>query len=635
MPPSRQSFSKQNPKLQIVWDATSSTALKRCPRYYEYNILEGYVGKVENVHLRWGIEYNNAQVTYNVARAKGEDHEQATLSAVRYALEATWNATLGRPWTSDLPVKTRETLLRSLVWYLDRFAEDSCKTVTLADGEAAVSLNFLIHLDEFSDLTGEQYALCGELDRVVTFDGGKYIADWKAQPITARVLTDNGWTTIGELHVGDLIATASGEFHSIRSILPKGKTSAYRISFNDNTSTECGEDHLWQIADNGKFNWHVKRLKDIIYPIAKGKRYRIPVTEPVQHSEKKLPLDPYLLGVLLGNGYLNGNSVSISSSDHTLMQRVRMRLQPGEILYKTPSENLSWIIKGDETFTGNRLTACKTLIALRSLGLWGKVAGEKFIPYQYLFGSISQRKDLLKGLLDTDGSWDEQYLRYQTTSKVLATNVCDLIRSLGGAASMSSIVDFSTRTGILFKIRVRTIDTPAGIRKKYIKKIEKIEDTETVCIEVDCADGLYLTDNYIVTHNSTKSPLDEKYFADYSPNNQVSQYTFAGKVIDGDEIKGVIIDAVQLGVTFSRFERRAINRTAAQLEEWLADSLVFIRQNETYVRANHWPLNDSACGMYGGCPYRGICSLTPGLRQQHLDTLYERRVWDPVVKREI
>ena len=140
---------------------------------------------------------------------------------------------------------------------------------------------------------------------------------------------------------------------------------------------------------------------------------------------------------------------------------------------------------------------------------------------------------------------------------------------------------------------------------------------------------------WITDWKSTKSALDEKYFAEYTPNTQVSQYSFAANIIGGEQIKGVIIDAVQLGVTFSRFQRSQITRTPKQLEEWLYDTLITIRQNETYVENDHWPMNDAACGMYGGCPYRSICSISPELRQQHLDKLYTRRIWDPLVTREI
>lgn len=177
--PTRLSFSTVLPHHQLAWDATSLTALKTCPRYYQYNILLGYVTRAENIHLRWGKEYNDALVHYHKFRAMGHGHEDAMLGAVRYALTATWDVDLGRPWTSDLTHKTRETLIRSIIWYLTQFEEDSLRTDTLPDGTAAVELSFRINLEEVSELTSEGYMLCGYLDRKVEFNGGEWITDWK------------------------------------------------------------------------------------------------------------------------------------------------------------------------------------------------------------------------------------------------------------------------------------------------------------------------------------------------------------------------------------------------------------------------------------------------------------------------
>src|SRR5580698_9044747 len=175
----RLSFSPEKPNHQLAWDSTSLGSLKRCPRYYYYNIVEGYVGRAESVHLRFGSEYNNAIVTYHKCRAAGQTDEEATLSALRYALEHTWDNVLNRPWTSDEPTKNRETLIRSIIWYLDRFADDPLETLRLANGEAAVELPFRLHLEQTSALTGEEYLLCGYLDRVVTFQGLTWITDFK------------------------------------------------------------------------------------------------------------------------------------------------------------------------------------------------------------------------------------------------------------------------------------------------------------------------------------------------------------------------------------------------------------------------------------------------------------------------
>ena len=176
----RLSFSTALSTLQLAWDSTSLRALKNCPRYYQYNILEGYVTRMENVHLRWGSEYNNALVTYHKLRAGGADHEAALLGTLRYALVHTWDEELGRPWTSDEPTKTRETLVRSIIWYLTQFAEDPIQTSVLATGEPAVEQACRVDTDQASSLTGEHYVLCGYLDRKGMFNNSGWIIDWKS-----------------------------------------------------------------------------------------------------------------------------------------------------------------------------------------------------------------------------------------------------------------------------------------------------------------------------------------------------------------------------------------------------------------------------------------------------------------------
>ena len=140
---------------------------------------------------------------------------------------------------------------------------------------------------------------------------------------------------------------------------------------------------------------------------------------------------------------------------------------------------------------------------------------------------------------------------------------------------------------------------------------------------------------WITDWKTSKYSLDEKYFQKYSPDPQMSQYTLAGIMILGTPISGIIIDAAQLGVTFSRFQRGQTTRTVPQLEEWLGDTMMAIKLNESYVQADYWPQNDTACDKYGGCIYRTVCSASPDLRPRLLTGLFHQRSWDPLVVREI
>lgn len=164
-------FSSSLPGLQWAWDSTSLGALKSCPRYYQYSIVEGWTPLSESVHLTFGLHYHKALEIYDHERADGKSYEDALDAAVDYVLKATivrlpngkW-----RPWFSDEPNKNRETLLRTVVWYLEQFSEDAARTVILANGKPAVELSFRFEIPATID--GQQALLCGHLDRLVEFN---------------------------------------------------------------------------------------------------------------------------------------------------------------------------------------------------------------------------------------------------------------------------------------------------------------------------------------------------------------------------------------------------------------------------------------------------------------------------------
>lgn len=304
------SFSAQLPTLQLAWDSTSLSALKECPRKYYYSIVLGYEPRQRSFHLTFGILYHEALEAYDHARATNKDHDTATGAAVLCALKNSWDFKLRRPWSSPDANKNRFTLIRTVIWYLDHFADDAIETVILANGKPAVELSFR--------------------------------------------------------HEGPI------HFHSVKQ-----------------NAIICG---------------HMDRL-----------------------------------------------------------------------------------------------------------------------------GSI------------------------------------------GGQV-------------------------------------------------------------WVVDRKTTKHAIDENYFKQYTPDNQMSAYSVAGKVVFNVPVQGVIIDAAQVMVTFSRYRRGFAHRTAAMLDEWIRDTATYLAQAEEYAEENYWPQNDKSCFNYGGCPFRPICARSPEVRQAFLDdkTQYSKRVWDPL-----
>lgn len=141
---------------------------------------------------------------------------------------------------------------------------------------------------------------------------------------------------------------------------------------------------------------------------------------------------------------------------------------------------------------------------------------------------------------------------------------------------------------------------------------------------------------FISDYKTTKSALDHRYFDQYKPNGQLKQYMLAGVVLatDGTAIPeppaGVLVEAAQLGVTFSRFQRFPVMYSAADLEEYAKNTLDWVTQAHYFASVSNWPMNESSCDKYGGCTFREICRQSPGYRDLYLNASFHRRTWDPL-----
>lgn len=141
-------------------------------------------------------------------------------------------------------------------------------------------------------------------------------------------------------------------------------------------------------------------------------------------------------------------------------------------------------------------------------------------------------------------------------------------------------------------------------------------------------------DKYVQDQKTTKMTLGPYYFDQYKPHTQMSMYTFAGKMIYNIPVKGVMIDAAQIAVGFSRFARGFTYRTEDELSEWYDNTMFWIAQAQTAVREQHFPMNPSSCGDYGGCEFRKICSMSPASRNNFLRADFVQSTpWNPLVPR--
>jgi hypothetical protein len=139
--------------------------------------------------------------------------------------------------------------------------------------------------------------------------------------------------------------------------------------------------------------------------------------------------------------------------------------------------------------------------------------------------------------------------------------------------------------------------------------------------------------DFVMDRKSTTSTLGSYYFEQYDPDNQMSLYTVASQVAFKTPVRGVIIDAAQIAVGFSRFVRSFVFKTQDQIEEWLKDLKIWLRHAEIFADAGYWPQNDKSCHKYGGCVFRDICSKSPSVREKFLESSFDRRQWNPLIPR--
>lgn len=139
----------------------------------------------------------------------------------------------------------------------------------------------------------------------------------------------------------------------------------------------------------------------------------------------------------------------------------------------------------------------------------------------------------------------------------------------------------------------------------------------------------YTDGQYVADRKTTRSALSAYYFNRYDPDIQMSLYTFASKVAYHAPVRGVIVDAAQVGVKFTRFARGFVHRTDDQLKEFIEHTTFWIGQVPS-MKAADWPMNTASCQRYGGCTYRSVCSRSPHVRKSLLASEFERGDYNPL-----
>jgi replicative DNA helicase/5S rRNA maturation endonuclease (ribonuclease M5) len=366
----------------------------------------------------------------------------------------------------------------------------------------------------------------------------------KLQGYSAKILTPFGWTRMGALKPGDQLVSIDGESSTVTAIVEHGVKQLFKVTFSDGRSTRCGLEHLWQVGcvDNfGRDGYRVVDTETLIHLLNGKEEWFVPLFSGNISADIGLPMNPWLLGALLGDGALS-NNCSFSKTDPLVLEAVNrcMRDYGCELVKKSGSEcdySIVGINRGNNHI--RRL--------LRRLGLFGCLSTQKFIPGRYMDAGREQRLELLRGLMDTDGSAEGNYgvPCFNTSSLRLASQVQELVWSLGGVASITERTPTYThndekKTGnTAYRVLVKLNDPVFRHSHKAAKECKRTRQfrlkivsivpdgkEEARCIKVSHPSSLYITDDYIVTHNTTMA-LD---WVDWYAENGTPSMLFCGEM---------------------------------------------------------------------------------------------------------
>ena len=364
----------------------------------------------------------------------------------------------------------------------------------------------------------------------------------KVQPFDSQIATPNGFKNMGDIKVGDYVIGRNGKPTKVIGVYPHKNWQFYKVTFSDGVSCECGKEHLWAVnsyyqrsgkkyvrgisknKDDKRYapdhSFKTLSLEDIVKKglFKQGRHnFKVPMCQPVEFEKRNLSIDPYLMGYLIGDGNFSKATITVGKQDIDESSNLLSECNFKFVLHERKNRACSLTY-------GSELKA--ELSKYFDLSL---TSGGKYIPKDYLYSSLDDRVAILNGLMDSDGTCMKNGRScFNTKSRQLAEDVKTLVLSLGGFAKVreKSAKYFNKKynelrdCGIHYEVTVRLCDSSIPIfrlkRKqdrvayrtlrsgeRFFERIEKSRVCDGQCIKVDAEDELYLTDSFIVTHNTS------------------------------------------------------------------------------------------------------------------------------------
>jgi len=364
---------------------------------------------------------------------------------------------------------------------------------------------------------------CLENDTVVVAAGSA--GTGKAQPLYSKILTKDGWKKMKDIRVGETVRSLDN-WCTVTGVFPQGKKKIIRFFFKDGATVDSCEDHLWSVhnsinrSSSKEETLSTKEIMQLLDSRLKRNVSISPLIASELYNENTHIIHPYILGCLIGDGNFATATPAITSIDKEILDRISLLLPENIVLSHRPSAKISYGIVSSTKSNPNIVQ--KEIVRLQ---MYGKRSFEKSIPQEYFKDSIYNRKQLLAGLFDTDGYVDKNgIISYSTTSKVLAEQVRDIVFELGGKASIKSRIPQFTYKGekksgrVCFNVNInipnkeeyfyltrkkdRLRNTDVTQLRRVISSYEILADEDCQCIMVDHPSHLYVTDGYVLTHNT-------------------------------------------------------------------------------------------------------------------------------------
>lgn len=516
---------------------------KNCPTckgagetWKAYSRVTSYIAGLEddtNVH-RWRVR--------NLLRGIVQD-PAATLETLRAVDWSTFEERDTKRYLNDLADRLmvvggvevaadRGTHIHELTEYADRGepvpdhtyvpSKDMRIDVTLQDRADVAAYRRVVDAWGWEILAIEKFVICDELavagtaDRILKWPGETpcpecdlpWVGDLKGLALDTPLPTPAGWTTMAAVQLGDQVLGSDGKPCNVTAKSATKRIGAYIVKFDDGSEVVCDSEHLWWTRTDRDGNEpSVKPISEVIRTLRTKKgqaHHRVPVAAPLDLPEADLPIDPYLLGCWLGDGAVRGGTI-------------------------TKQDDLFEILAADGHPLGVRQVDKRTGVITRTiLGLHPMLEAvglryNKHIPAQYLRASYDQRLALLRGLMDTDGTWNTARNRavFNSTDKELALAVEELVLSLGQRCSLSefqstgyglTVTAYAVEwrpTGMMpFRLPrkvAKAVTVRGSVRstRRLIVSVEPGSDVETACIAVDSPNHTYLCGKTMIpTHNT-------------------------------------------------------------------------------------------------------------------------------------